>query len=162
MKISIIGTGYVGLVTGVGLADAGHNVVCVDIDEEKIEKISRGISPIYEKDLEKLLKKNLAKKTLSATADLKSAVLDTEATFIAVPTPSKKNNGIDLSFIKTSAKEIGKAISEKNNYHVVAVKSTVAPETTEKVVLPLLEKYSGKKAGKNFGLCMNPELLATF
>src|SRR3989344_5329889 len=103
MKISIIGTGYVGLVTGVGLADAGHNVVCVDIDEEKIEKISRGISPIYEKDLEKLLK--------------------------------------------------------KNNYHVVAVKSTVAPETTEKVVLPLLEKYSGKKAGKNFGLCMNPEFL---
>lgn len=158
MRISIIGTGYVGLVTGVGLASLGHKVVCVDIDEKKIEKINKGESPIYEKDLGGLLKKVIDKKLLSATVDLKSAVLNTEITFIAVPTPSKKNNDIDLSYIERVSQQIGSAIYDKKEYHTVVVKSTVVPETTYKVIFPLLKKYS-KKNGKGFGLCMNPEFL---
>src|SRR3989338_1895349 len=147
MKISIIGTGYVGLVTGVGLASKGHQVVCVDVDSEKIKKINAGQSPIHEKGLEALLKKALAKKLFSATADLAFGVQQSAVTFIAVPTPSKKNN------------DIGLALANKKEYHVVAVKSTVTPETTLKIVLPLLEQYSKKRAGTEFGLCMNPEFL---
>lgn len=160
MKISIIGTGYVGLVTGVGLASVGHKVACVDIDEEKIKKINKGISPIYEKGLEGLLKKSIAKKLFSATVDLKSAVLDSDITFIAVPTPGKKNNEIDLSYIKSASRQIGTVLSKKNSYHIIVIKSTVVPETSIKIVLPLIEKYSKKKAGEEFGLCMNPEFLS--
>lgn len=159
MRVSVIGTGYVGLVTGVGLASAGHKVICVDIDKEKVENINTGRSPIYEKNLEKLLKKVLRKKRFSATTDLKSAVLNTDITFIAVPTPSKKDGSIDLSFIEKTSEQIGKILKKKINYHLVVVKSTVTPETTLKVVLPLIERFSGKKAGTNFGLCMNPEFL---
>ena len=159
MKISIIGTGYVGLVTGVGLASKGHQVVCVDVDSEKIKKINAGQSPIHEKGLEALLKKALAKKLFSATADLAFGVQQSAVTFIAVPTPSKKNNDIDLSYVKKVSQDIGLALANKKEYHVVAVKSTVTPETTLKIVLPLLEQYSKKRAGTEFGLCMNPEFL---
>lgn len=160
MKISIIGTGYVGLVTGVGLAAYGHNVVCVDVDKNKVEKINQGQSPIYEKGLNKLLKDVLDKKLFSATTDLKSAVLNTEVTFIAVGTPSTKNNKTDLSYLKKAAKQIGLSLALKNSYHTVVVKSTVVPETCLKVVLPLIEKNSAKKPGLEFGLCMNPEFLS--
>lgn len=159
MKISIIGTGYVGLVTGVGLASVGHEVVCVDIDKEKVKKINSGQSPIYEKGLEALLKKVIQKKLLRATTDLPGAITNTQITFIAVGTPSKKNDDIDLSYIKKVCQQIGAALLHKKEYHTVVVKSTVVPETTLKVVLPLLEKYSKKKAGLEFGLCMNPEFL---
>jgi len=159
MKISIIGIGYVGLVTGVGLAEIGHAVTCVDIDKEKVDKINKGICPIFEKNLEKLLKKNLARRNISATTDLESATLATDITFIAVPTPSEKNNDIDLSFVKNVSKEIGKTLSQKKKYHTIVVKSTVVPETTQNVVLAIIEKYSGKKSGRDFGLCMNPEFL---
>lgn len=158
MKISIIGTGYVGLVTGVGLASQGHKVICVDVNKEKIRKINRGECHIYEKGLDKLLKTALDKKLLSATNNLKSAILNTEITFIAVPTPSGKDNKIDLSYVKEVSRQIGKILSHKNSYHTVVVKSTVVPETCSKVILPLLEKNSEKKTGQ-FGLCMNPEFL---
>ncbi|OGZ70639.1 MAG: hypothetical protein A2980_00135 [Candidatus Staskawiczbacteria bacterium RIFCSPLOWO2_01_FULL_33_13] len=159
MNISVVGTGYVGLVTGVGLASIGHKVVCVDIDNAKVEKINKGQSPIHEKNLDGLLKKVLAKKLFLATTNLDSAVKNSQITFIAVGTPSKKNDDIDLTYIKKVSEQIGKALASKKEYHLVVVKSTVAPETTLKVVLPLLEKYSKKKAGITFGVCMNPEFL---
>ena len=159
METSIVGTGYVGLVTGVGLASIGHKVICVDIDAKKVEKINKGESPIYEKRLEELLKKALQKKLFIATTDLNYAVLNSQITFIAVPTPSKKNNDIDLSYMKKVSAQIGSALLNKKEYHIIVVKSTVAPETTLKVVLPLIEKYSKKKTGSGFGLCMNPEFL---
>jgi len=96
MNISVVGTGYVGLVTGVGLASIGHKVVCVDIDNAKVEKINKGQSPIHEKNLDGLLKKVLAKKLFLATTNLDSAVKNSQITFIAVGTPSKKNDDIDL------------------------------------------------------------------
>ncbi len=157
MKVSIIGTGYVGLVTGVCLAEKGHNVVCVDIDAEKVDRINRGVPTFFEQGLEELLHKNL-ETGIRATTDLKAAVNGTEITMIAVGTPFDGNE-IDLSFVKTVAEGIGKALGEKSGYHLVVVKSTVVPGTTDDVVLPLLESASGRTAGKDFGVGMNPEFL---
>jgi UDPglucose 6-dehydrogenase/GDP-mannose 6-dehydrogenase len=157
MKVSIIGTGYVGLVTGVCLAEKGHNVICVDVDAEKVERINRGVPTFHENGLEELLKKNLDA-GVRATTGLKAAVTGTDLTMIAVGTPFDGNE-IDLSFVKNAAREIGGALRHKTGYHLVVVKSTVVPGTTDDVVLPLLESASGKKAGRDFGVGMNPEFL---
>jgi UDPglucose 6-dehydrogenase/GDP-mannose 6-dehydrogenase len=157
MKISIIGTGYVGLVSGVCLAEKGHQVICVDVDQTKIDEINKGMPAIYEAGLEELLHKNLHKR-LVATTDLRQAVIDTELSLIAVGTPFDGNE-IDLGYITTVARQIGAVLQDKQAYHVVVVKSTVVPGTTDEVVLPLLEQTSGKKAGVDFGVGMNPEFL---
>ena len=157
MRISIIGTGYVGMVSGVCLADNGHDVLCVDVDEEKVEVINAGQVPFYEEGLGDLLKRNISDR-FKATTDLKTAVLESELTMIAVGTPFKEDR-IDLTQIEQVSNQIGKVLSKKSSYHVVIVKSTVVPGTTEEVVLPLLEKTSGKMAGRSFGVGMNPEFL---
>ena len=157
MKISIIGTGYVGLVTGVCLAQKGHQVVCVDVDPGKVTKISQGVSPIYEKGLEDLLR-NHTQVNLFASTDLHKAVLDTEVSLIAVGTPFDGDE-IDLTSIKQVSQQIGNVLRQKSSYHLVVVKSTVVPGTTDTVVLPILERASGKKAGVDFGVGMNPEFL---
>ena len=157
MRVSVVGTGYVGLVTGVCLAEKGHSVFCVDVDSQKIEKINNGISPIYEPGLEELLVRNLRIK-LNATLDLRQAILDTEVTMIAVGTPFD-GESIDLTYIRQVAAQIGDALKDKADYHLVIVKSTVVPGTTDNIVLPILEERSGKKAGRDFGVGMNPEFL---
>ena len=157
MKVSVVGTGYVGLVSGVCLAEKGHQVTCVDIDQEKVDKINEAIPPIYERELEELLKKNVPG-NLKATTDLPKAVLETELSLIAVGTPFDGNE-IDLKYIKEVAHQIGQALRDKSGYHVVVVKSTVVPGTTDEVVRPILEQASGKKAGVDFGVGMNPEFL---
>jgi UDPglucose 6-dehydrogenase len=157
MKISVVGTGYVGLVSGVCLADKGHEVICVDIDHAKVVSINNGISPIYERNLESLLQTNIKNK-FSATVDIRTAVLNSDITLIAVGTPYVGDE-IDLSYIKQSAQQIGEVLQEKQTYHVVVVKSTVVPGTTEDVVLPIIEQSSGKRAGSDFGIGMNPEFL---
>lgn len=157
MRISIIGTGYVGLVTGVCLAEKGHRVVCVDVDAEKVERINQGIPTFFEEGLEELLHKN-RESGFRATTDLKAAVTETDLTMIAVGTPFDGHE-IDLSYVRTATREIGEALKGKQGYHLVVVKSTVVPGTTDEVVLPLLERSSGKRAGKDFGVGMNPEFL---
>jgi UDPglucose 6-dehydrogenase/GDP-mannose 6-dehydrogenase len=157
MKVSVLGTGYVGLVSGICLAEKGHRVCCVDIDPEKVEKTNRGVPIIHENGLDALLKKNIGER-FSATTDLRQAVLDSDLSIIAVGTPFKGSE-IDLGFIQEVSKQIGAALRAKPSYHVVVVKSTVVPGTTEEVVRPLLEEFSGKKAGADFGLGMNPEFL---
>ncbi len=157
MKISVIGSGYVGLVSGVCFAETGHDVVCIDLDQEKVDKINQGIPPIYERGLDDLLKKN-SKQRLTATTDFNRAVAETDVSFIAVGTPFDGKE-IDLTYIKKVSEQIGKVIGEKNTYHMVVVKSTVVPGTTDTVVLPILESHSGKKAGVDFGVGMNPEFL---
>jgi UDPglucose 6-dehydrogenase len=158
MKISIIGSGYVGAVTAVCFADVGHEVICVDIDEKKVQQINAGIPPIYEEGLKELLKKYVGKR-LIATTDNEYAVFNTDISFICVGTPSEVGGSINLSIVRSAAESIGSALAKKNGYHVVVVKSTVIPETTEKFVLPILEEKSGKVAGKDFGVAMNPEFL---
>ncbi|UCC91297.1 MAG: UDP-glucose/GDP-mannose dehydrogenase family protein, partial [Candidatus Aenigmatarchaeota archaeon] len=158
MNISIIGTGYVGLSTGVGFAVKGNEVVCVDIDKEKVEQINKGISPIYEPLLDDYLKKVLKEGKFRVTTDLREAIEGTEVSFISVGTPSREDGSIDLKYIEEVSKQIGEVLKGKNEYHVVVVKSTVVSGTTENVVLKNLEKFSGKKAGE-IGVCMNPEFL---
>ncbi len=157
MKISIIGTGYVGLVTGISLSALDHEVTCIDNDKDKVSKINSGVSPFYEPGLNKILKK-LLKKRLSAAENLEKSVIESDVIIIAVGTPTVKGK-IDLTFIEKAAEQIGEAISKTNKYKVITVKSTVLPGVTETIVKPILEKYSKKKAGKDFGLCMNPEFL---
>jgi UDPglucose 6-dehydrogenase/GDP-mannose 6-dehydrogenase len=157
MKISIIGTGYVGLVTGVCLADRGHHVICVDNNLEKIELIKKGIPPIYEVGLDEILKKNIGSH-LHVSDNLEEAVLNTDVTMIAVGTPFDGKH-IDLSSVKFATENIAKALAKKATYHTVIVKSTVIPRTTIDFILPILEEHSGKKAGRDFGLGMNPEFL---
>ena len=157
MKISIIGGGYVGAVTGACFAALGHEIVFVDLDPDKIAAITAGKSPIYEPGLDELLQGNAS--TITATDDLADAVCRTEATFICVGTPSQQDGSIDLAHVRSVAAGIGRALRQKQDHHTVIVKSTVLPGTTEGVVLPILEAESGKRAFVDFGLASNPEFL---
>ncbi len=158
MKISVIGTGYVGLVSGVGFAKHGHEVICVDIDQEIVESINRAEPPIYEEGLEELLQKVVTEGDLSATTDMEKAVLETDITFICVGTPSTEDGSIDTTYLKSASRDIAEALDSKERYHVVVVKSTVTPGITDGLVKPILES-NGKKVGDDFGLGMNPEFL---
>jgi UDPglucose 6-dehydrogenase len=157
MRLSIIGTGYVGLVTGACFAKLGHTVICVDIDADKVQKINKGISPIYEQGLDDLLSSN--KNKITATMDYQTALEDTDITFLCVGTPSLKDGSIDLSALKKATTHIATILKNKKTWHLIVVKSTVLPGTTQQIVLPLLEQYSGKKVGAELGLAMNPEFL---
>lgn len=158
MDISIIGTGYVGLVTGACLAEKGHNVTCVDIDPVRVAALNCAESPIFEADLDVLVRRNVGRR-LHATTDIAVAVRNSELTIIAVGTPFS-DGGIDLTAVSTAARQIGAAIRTKPSYHCVVVKSTVVPGTTDQRVLPILESASGKRAGAEFGVGMNPEFLS--
>jgi UDPglucose 6-dehydrogenase len=137
-KISIIGSGIVGMIVGKGFKKLGNEVIFYDIDEKKV--------------------KALQDSGLNATVDLEDAIRKSEISFISVPTPSK-NGKIDLSYIKSAVGELARCLKKKDAYHTVVVKSTVVPNTTEKIIIPLLEKNSGKKVGVDIGVCMNPEFL---
>jgi len=157
MDISIVGTGYVGLVSGVCLAEKGHNVICVDIDKEKVDKINAGEPPIYEQGLSELLERNIGAR-LTATTDLRDVVARSSVAMIAVGTPFD-GTAIDVSYIEAASEAIGEALRDKGERHTVVVKSTVVPGTTDGVVSPILERASGKTIGKDVGLAMNPEFL---
>lgn len=155
MNLAVFGTGYVGLVSGVCLANTGKKVFCIDINEDKIQQIRKGISPIYEPGLEELLKKN--KERIEPTTDAALAIKKADVVMIAVGTPFDGQH-IDLSFIKQAAKEIGQALKHTDGYVVVTVKSTVIPGTTMDVVRPIVLDKSGKSE-EEIGFCMNPEFL---
>jgi UDPglucose 6-dehydrogenase/GDP-mannose 6-dehydrogenase len=157
MRISVIGTGYVGLVSGACFAEIGHECLCVDVDAGKVERINKGVAPIHENGLDALLQRHVGTR-LRATTDLRSAVLESAITFIAVGTPFDGTR-IDLRYIREAARQIGEVLRDKSGYHVVVVKSTVVPGTTDDVVLKELEQASGKRAGADFGVGMNPEFL---
>jgi len=159
MRISVVGNGYVGLATAVGLAGNGYQVVCIDNNPAKVDLINQGKAPIYENGLDDLITSCVNKhKTLRASTDYKD-IADTDITFICVGTYSSSCGGTDFTQIAQAAEDIGVVLAKKNGYHVVAVKSTVAPGTTEQVIIPLLEKASGKKAGVDIGIAVNPEFL---
>jgi UDPglucose 6-dehydrogenase len=159
LKISLVGMGYVGLTTGMAFATHGYDVVVTDTIPERVEMLAQGKTPFYEVGMDEIIKDVVEKGLLKGSLDNDKAVKETDVTFICVGTPSGADGSIDLKYIRSAATDIGKALRDKDKYHVIAPKSTIVPTTTEKVILPLLEEHSGKKVGEDFGLCMNPEFL---
>lgn len=157
MRVAIVGTGYVGLVSGACLAEKGHDVTCVDIDVDKVDRINRGESPIHEEGLDELLARNVGSR-LRATLDLREAVRHAELTLIAVGTPFDGDR-IDLRYVREASGQIGEVLATFDEPHVVVVKSTVVAGTTDSVVIPILEETSGRRVGETLGVGMNPEFL---
>ena len=158
-SISIFGLGYVGAVTAACLASRGRKVIGVDPNPLKVDRIQAGMSPIVEADVPELVADAKRDGLISATHDAKVAVANSEISFISVGTPSQRNGELDLTHIRKVCADIGQALQSKDAFHWVVLRSTVLPGTTENVVIPALEAASGKKAGRDFLVCFNPEFL---
>ena len=156
MKIAVIGTGYVGLVTGVCLAEFGHQITCMDIHEEKIVNLKKGILPIYEPGLEEVLARNYKEKRIDFTTDIKKVIKEHEVLFIAVGTPPKEDGGADLKHVLEVAAQIGQNINE---YKVIVNKSTVPVGTGKKVENIIFEEINKQNKKINFDVVSNPEFL---
>lgn len=159
MKISVFGIGYVGAVTSACLVKSGHEVIAVDVEQVKVDCINEGRTPIVEPELDEIIAKGQAEGTLKATTDMAQAIADTEISLICVGTPSKADGSLSLGYVEDVCTQIGKALREKDEYHVVVLRSTVIPGTARDLAIPALEKASGKKAGVGFGFGNNPEFL---
>jgi GDP-mannose 6-dehydrogenase len=159
MRISIFGLGYVGSVSAACLARDGHEVVGVDPDGQKVDLINHGASPIFEPGLRELLSEHASTGRLRATRDVGQAIRDTDVSFVSVGTPSRKNGSLNLDYVQQVCEQIGKALAEKPDYHVVVARSTMLPGTVKSLVIPAIEKASGKRAGVDFGVGVNPEFL---
>ena len=159
MRVSVFGLGYVGTVSAASFAADGHQVVGVDVVPEKVNAINEGRSPIVEPGLDELLQQGVSEGRLRATTSTADAVNETDLSLICVGTPSRKNGSLDLTYLERICEQIGDVIKDKNDYHVVVVRSTVLPGTTHSLVIPTLEKRSGKKYGEGFGVSVNPEFL---
>lgn len=159
MKISVFGLGYVGVVSAACLARDGHSVVGVDPNETKVDIINGGRSPIIEAEVGDLVKEGVAAGRLRAVNDTYSAVMETDLSLVCVGTPSQQNGNLDLQFIKAACTEIGAALKEKDGHHTVVMRSTMLPGSMLETVVPTLEDTSGKKAGVDFGVAINPEFL---
>ncbi len=159
MRISIFGLGYVGAVCAGCLSARGHDVVGVDISKDKIDLINNGKSPIVEPGLEELLAQGIASGRLRGTTDFAEAIRATDVSMLCVGTPSKKNGDLELNYIESVCREIGFVLRDKTTRHTIVVRSTVLPGTVKNVVIPILEDCSGKKAGVDFGVAVNPEFL---
>jgi GDP-mannose 6-dehydrogenase len=159
LSVSIFGLGYVGSVSAACFASMGHKVIGVDVSRAKVEMLDSGRTPIIEARMGELVTEANKASLLHATTDATEAVLNSEVSFVCVGTPSLKNGKLDLSHIENVAREIGAAIRQKQSPHVFVLRSTVLPGTTETVVLPILERESGKKCGQDFTVCYNPEFM---
>jgi UDPglucose 6-dehydrogenase len=156
MKIAIIGTGYVGLVSGTCFAETGITVTCVDIDEDKIDKLKRGIVPIYEPGLQTMIENNLSKGRLSFSTDIRESIVDCDTVFIAVGTPPGEDGSADLQYVLAVAHDIGKYMQ---NYLVVANKSTVPIGTAKKIKAAVQEELTKRNSELEFDVASNPEFL---
>jgi GDP-mannose 6-dehydrogenase len=159
LKISVFGLGYVGTVSAGCLANQGHEVIGVDPIRTKIDLINSGRSPIIEAGIGEIISAGISRGNLHATDNSAEAVLSTDVSFVCVGTPSQPNGNLDLRYIRRVCEEIAGALKIKKTWHVVAIRSTVLPGTVRKIVIPILEEASGKIAGKDFGVCHNPEFL---
>jgi GDP-mannose 6-dehydrogenase len=159
LNVSIFGLGYVGAVSAACLAERGHHLIGVDPNQTKVDMLNKGAAPIVEAGLGELMADAVKNKRMSATANTEDAVLRSEISIICVGTPSQNNGNLDFHYLENVCREIGEALAKKSSFHVVVVRSTVLPGTMRSIVIPLLEKSSGKKAGTDFGVCNNPEFL---
>jgi GDP-mannose 6-dehydrogenase len=159
MRISVFGLGYVGCVTGACLAELGHEVIGVDVNDIKVQMINAKESPIIENDIDRIIVKVVTGGKFRAMNNVGLAVRSTDLALVCVGTPSRANGSLELDAIKRVSAQIGDALKSLRRYFVVVIRSTVLPGTVESVVIPALERRSGKKAGHDFGVCMNPEFL---
>jgi GDP-mannose 6-dehydrogenase len=159
VKLSVFGLGYVGCVSAACLADAGNEVIGVDVNPTKIEIINAGKSPIIEEGINELIAKCVQEGRLSATMDSGRAIHDSDLSLICVGTPSNQNGSLHLRHVEQVCTEIGTALRTKNRRHIVVIRSTMLPGTVQNTVVPILEEASGKKALTDFGICINPEFL---
>jgi GDP-mannose 6-dehydrogenase len=159
MNVSVFGLGYVGSVSAASFAADGHRVVGVDVNADKVASLNEGRSPIVEKGLDELIRNATATGALRATTSTDEAVRATDLSLLCVGTPSRKNGSLDLTYLERVCEQIGAALAHKDTYHVVVVRSTVLPGTTHEVVIPTLERASGKQYGTGFGVTVNPEFL---
>lgn len=159
MKVAVFGLGYVGCVSAACLARDGHSVIGVDVSAQKVDAVAGGRSPLIEPGLDELVREMVRAGRLRATSDSRMAVHHSEVSLICVGTPGNGNGSLNLHFIQNVCRQIGTALATHDSYHVVVVRSTVLPGTVQDVLLPLLERESGRVAGKDFGVCMNPEFL---
>jgi GDP-mannose 6-dehydrogenase len=159
MKVSVFGLGYVGSVSAASFAADGHQVIGVDVNSDKVAAINAGRSPIVEPGLEDVLARTVAEGRLRATTDTAEAIGGSEVSLLCVGTPSRRNGSLDLTYLERVSEQIGASLRDKSSYHVVVVRSTVLPGTTHSVVIPALERESGKTYGEGFGVSVNPEFL---
>jgi UDPglucose 6-dehydrogenase len=155
MKVSVVGSGYVGTSVAACFADLGHDVTAIDIDPDIVDRLNAGESPIHEPGLPELIER-YAGDSLRATTE-HEALLETDLTFVAMQTPSREDGSIDLSIVEAGMRDVGETLSEKEGFHLVVVKSTVIPGMTEERLTPILEETSGKTAGEDFAVAVNPE-----
>ena len=158
-SVSIFGLGYVGSVTAACLAHKGHRVIGVDVNPDKVEMLEAGRSPVIEAQLDELVAESHQAGRLHATTDTSAAVLQSDASFACVGTPSHRNGKIDVTQIEHVCREIGRGLAAKNSHHTIVLRSTVLPGTTQSVVIPALESSSQKRAGVDFAVCYNPEFM---
>jgi len=159
LRVSIFGLGYVGTVSAGCLANEGHTIVGVDRVWAKVDLINTGQSPIIEADIKEIIASTVGEGRLRATEDPAEAIRETELSFVCVGTPSQANGNLDLRYIRHICEQIGEALKQKAERHVVVIRSTILPGTMCGIVIPVLEECSGKKAGLDFGVCYNPEFL---
>jgi GDP-mannose 6-dehydrogenase len=159
LKVSVFGLGYVGTVSAGCLANDGHEVVGVDPVEAKVELINSGHSPIIEAEIGEIISATVASGRLRATEVPAQAIRETELSLVCVGTPSQANGNLDLRYIRRICEQIGEALKDKTAHHTVVIRSTILPGTMHGIVIPVLEEFSGKKAGVDFGVCHNPEFL---
>ena len=158
-RLSVFGIGYDGCVSAACFAKEGHAVIGVDVSDNKVRMINDGNSPIVEAGIGPLLAEVVKSNRLTATTDSAAAVHGSDVSLVCVGTPSNANGSLDLRYITRVCEEIGSALKTKTERHVVVIRSTMLPGTIESVVAPTLEQFSGKQAGKDFGVCINPEFL---
>jgi|AGTN01.1.fsa_nt_gi nucleotide sugar dehydrogenase len=159
MHVAVVGTGYVGLVTGACLAQVGHTIVCIDSDPRRAEAVARGETPMFEPGLPELVHGHAGSGRLAATSDLAAGIAGARVIVLAVGTPST-DGGIDLAAVEAATRQIGANLKGRRDFPVIMVKSTVVPGTTDTLVRRILETESGGRAGEDFGLAMNPEFLS--
>jgi GDP-mannose 6-dehydrogenase len=159
MRVSIFGLGYVGSVSGACLAEMGHTVIGVDANPSKVTLINQGLPPVIETGLSELVEKVTQSGAFIATEAWQDAIAGSDVALVCVGTPSSSNGSLSTELVKKVSEQIGTALATKDGYFVVAVRSTVLPGTVEGTVVPILESKSGKKAGRDFGVCMVPEFL---
>ena len=159
MKVSIFGLGYVGTVCAGCLAREGHEIVGVEPVRTKVQLVNSGKSPIIEAEIEDIIADAVKSGRLRATDDSVQAILDTDLSFVCVGTPSQINGNLDLTHVRQVCEQLGQGLKDKTARHTVVIRSTILPGTMRRMVIPVLEESSGKKAGKDFGVCNNPEFL---